>query len=258
MQVGNDDNAGRALLKRIAEGIDNLIQSGVDVRFRWSPGHEGVVGNEEANDAAREASSQEGRPTARACERVREIGGVIRLINRDRSENPTPFDTIGLPGQYTWRIDKALPGKYTLNLYRSLTSDQTAILIQARTGHCRLNQNLYRIGLVDEALYSCGEDEETIRHLILSCPRWKAERRELREAVDARSGDVPYLLGGWGSRKNVTTGQLLDGPKGKWKPDMEAVKATIRFLEKTGILSYQQTADQLADEQLAADQPAEE
>jgi ribonuclease HI len=248
MQAGNDANAGRALLKRISEDIDNLIQSGVDVRFRWSPGHEGVVGNEEANDAAREASSQEGRPTARACERVREIGGVIRLINRDRSENPTPFDATGLPGQYTWRMDKALPGKHTLNLYRSLTSDETAILIQARTGHCRLNQNLYRIGLVDEATCICGEDEETIRHLILSCPRWKAERRELREAVGARSGDVPYLLGGWGSRKNVTTGQLLDGPKEKWKPDMEAVKATIRFLEKTGRLSYQQTADQLAAE----------
>jgi hypothetical protein len=50
----------------------------------------------------------------------------------------------------------------------------------------------------------------------------------------------------------VWTGQLLDGPKEKWKPDMEAVKATILFLEKTGRLSYQQTADQLA-----ADQPAE-
>jgi hypothetical protein len=44
----------------------------------------------------------------------------------------------------------------------------------------------------------------------------------------------------------------LDGPKEKWKPDMEAVKATIRFLEKTGRLSYQQTAEQLAAEQQAA------
>lgn len=150
-----------------------------------------------------------------------------------------------------------------MNLYRSLTSDQTAILIQARIGHYRLNQNLSRIGVVDEAICSCGEDEETIRHLILSYPRWKAERRELREAVGARSGDVPYLLGGWGWRKDVRTGQFLDGPKEKWKPDIEAVKATIRFLEKTGRLSYQQTADQptaerLAAEQLTADQLAEE
>jgi ribonuclease HI len=64
-------------LKRVAESIDDLSATGVDIRFRWSPGHEGVVGNEEANDVAREASSQEGRLTALARERVREVGGVI-------------------------------------------------------------------------------------------------------------------------------------------------------------------------------------
>jgi hypothetical protein len=138
-------------------------------------------------------------------------------------------------------------------LYRSLTSDQTAILIQARTGHCRLNQYLIRIGLVEEAKCSCGNDEETIRHLILSCPRWSDERRELRLTVGDRSGDVPYLLRGWGLRKDVRTGQLLDGPKGKWKPDMEAVKATIQFLEKTGRLTYQLPAEQ----QLAEQPPVE-
>jgi hypothetical protein len=46
--------------------------------------------------------------------RVREVGGVIQLINRDRSENPTPFDTTRLPGQYIWKMDQALPGKHTL------------------------------------------------------------------------------------------------------------------------------------------------
>jgi hypothetical protein len=50
--------------------------------------------------------------------------------------------------------------------------------------------------VVDEAKCSYGNDEETIRHLILSCPRWTDERRELRETVGERSRDVPYLLGG--------------------------------------------------------------
>jgi hypothetical protein len=86
------------LLEKIAVSIEALSRKGIDVRFKWSPGYEGVVGNEEANDAAREASSQEGRPIALARERVREVAGVIRLINRDRSENPTPFDTTRLPG----------------------------------------------------------------------------------------------------------------------------------------------------------------
>jgi hypothetical protein len=93
--------------------------------------------------------------------------------------------------------------------------------------------------VVDEAIYSCGNDEETIRHLILLYPRWTEERRELRETAGDRSRDVPYLLGRWGSRKDVRTGQLLDRPKEKWKSDIEVVKATIRFLEKTGRLTYQ-------------------
>jgi ribonuclease HI len=65
IQAGNAARTGRALLKKIAESIEALSSVEIDVRFRWSPGHEGVVGNEEANDAAREASSQEGRPTNR-------------------------------------------------------------------------------------------------------------------------------------------------------------------------------------------------
>jgi ribonuclease HI len=105
IQAGNNASTGRALLKRVAESIDDLSAAGVDIRFRWSPGHEGVVGNEEANDVAREASSQEGRLIALARERVREVGGVIQLINQDRSERPTPFDPTKLPGQYTWRMD---------------------------------------------------------------------------------------------------------------------------------------------------------
>ena len=240
IHAGNDARTGRALLSKIAESIETLCRAGIDLRFRWCPGHEGVVGNEEADDAAREASSHTGKPTAPALERVREVAGVIRLINRDRSEDPNPFDTTRLPGQYTWKMDQALPGKHTLQLYGSLTSDQASILIQARTGHCRLNQYLSRAGLRDDAKCGCGDNDETIKHVLLWCPRWADERRELRAVVGDRSGDISYLLGGWGSRKDIRTGQLLDGPKEKWKPDLEVVKATIRFLEKTGRLTYQQ------------------
>jgi ribonuclease HI len=142
IQAGNDARTGRALLSKIVESIETLCRAGIDLTFRWSPGHEGVVGNKEADDAAREALSHTGKLTAPALERVREVAGVIRLINRDRSEDPNPFDTTRLPGQYTWKLDQALPGKHTLQLYGSLTSDQASILIQARTAHYRLNQYL--------------------------------------------------------------------------------------------------------------------
>jgi hypothetical protein len=31
---------------------------------------------------------------------------------------------------------------------------------------------------------------------------------------------------------------LVDGPKEKWRPDLEVVEATTRFLEQTGRLDY--------------------
>jgi hypothetical protein len=56
-------------------------------------------------------------------------------------------------------------------------------------------------------------------------------------AAEGRAGDVPFLLGGWGTKKD-SKGQLVDGLRDKWKPDLKVVKATIRFLEQTGRLTY--------------------
>jgi hypothetical protein len=77
------------------------------------------------------------------------------------------------------------------------------------------------------------------QNVILSCPQWAEARRGLRAAAGDRWGDVPYLLGGCGTRKDVRTGQALDGSKEKWKPDLAVSKATIQFLEKTRRLPSQ-------------------
>jgi hypothetical protein len=60
--------------------------------------HEGIVGNEEADEVARVVSSRKGKLLAPALERVQEVEGIIRLIDQDRSNNPTLFDSIGLAG----------------------------------------------------------------------------------------------------------------------------------------------------------------
>jgi hypothetical protein len=53
-----------------------------------------------------------------------------------------------------------------------------------------------------------------------------------------RGGDLSYLLGGWGKRKEATTGKLVDGEKKKWKSDIKVVKATVQSLQETGRLTY--------------------
>jgi len=203
------------------------------------PGHSGVCGNEQADKAARAAASQAGGLTVPLARRVREAVGLIKAIEQDRKRDSDQFDPEGLPGQYTWKLDQALPGRHTLRLYGVFTSEQASILIQARTGHCRLNQYLSRIGMVDDAKCSCGIDDETIRHILCVCPLWAEQRITLQAAASERRGDVSYLLGGWSKRKDANSGKFIDGEKDKWKPDITVVKAIIQFLQETGRLTYQ-------------------
>jgi hypothetical protein len=66
--------------------------------------------------------------------------------------------------------------------------------------------------VIDETKRSCGNDEETIRHLLLSYSRWTDERGGLGEIVGHRSRDVPYLLEGWGAREVVRMGYTQSRP----------------------------------------------
>jgi hypothetical protein len=238
IKIGNSAKKGRDLLQRIAKSFFALKEKDIDVEFRWVPGHSGVCGNEQADKAARAAASQAGGLTAPLARRVREAAGLIKSIAHDRKCNSDQLDPEGLPGQFTWKPDQALPGRHTLRLYGAFTSEQASILIQARTGHCRLNQYLSRIGVVDDAKCSCGIDDETIRHILCVCPLWAEQRKTLRAVAGEREGDVSYLLGGWSKRKDTRTGKLLDGEKDKWKPDITVVKATVQFLQETGRLTY--------------------
>jgi hypothetical protein len=164
---------------------------------------------------------------------------VIRLIENDRKSDPALFSSEGLPGQCTWKLDQALPGRHTLRLYGAFSSEQASVLIQARTGHCRLNQYLSRIGVVEEAKCRCGIDNETVRHILCMCFLWIVQRRTLQAIAGDRCGDISYLLGGWGKRKDPNSGKLLDGERNNWKPDLTVVKATIKYLQETGRLTYQ-------------------
>jgi ribonuclease HI len=238
IKAGNSAKGGRDLLRRIAESFFALREKDIEVEFRWVPGHSGVCGNEQADIAAKAAASQAGGLTAPLARRVREAARLIKAIEQDRKRVSDNFDPEGIPGQYTWKLDQALPGRHTLRLYGAFASEQTSILIQARTGHCRLNQYLSRIGVANDAKCLCGLNDETISHIICVCPLWAEHRKALRIAAGERGGDLSYLLGGWGKRKDATTGKLIDGEKNKWKSDITVVKATVQFLQETGRLTY--------------------
>ncbi|KAL2353255.1 hypothetical protein BJ546DRAFT_982118, partial [Cryomyces antarcticus] len=58
-------------------------------------------------------------------------------------------------------------------------------------------------------------------------------RQSLIRLVGTRGLDMSYMLGGWSTWEDAKTGEPLDGPKEQWKPNMEVVRAVIRFLQST-------------------------
>jgi ribonuclease HI len=243
IKAGNKATSCRAILRDISMLLRQRAKENRPIKLAWSPGHQGIPGNEEVHAVARQATAVQGKLTAPVDERIRELKGVIQLIEKIRSDNPTLTRKHSTVGQYTWQLDQALPGKHTLALYNT-SSEEASVLVQMRTGHRRLNQSLYRLKIVDTADCQCGEGEESIQHVLLHCPRWTAARAELQAAAGDRWGDVSYLLGGWGLKKHWETGEPLDGPKKKWKPDLKVVKQTIRFIQHTGRLAHSQTGQE--------------
>lgn len=149
------------------------------------------------------------------------LKGVISKFEHERQK----FATTTRTGRFTRELDHALPGKHTKNLYDTLTRDQAAVLSQLRTGKNKPNYYLAKAKMVESETCECKREPETVSHFMLRCPRWTTERAKMQSAVQKRTGDLSFLLGGWDPRTNPD--------REKWHPDLAAVGAAIQFVKET-------------------------
>jgi hypothetical protein len=84
--------------------------------------------------------------------------------------------------------------------------------------------------LRESALCGYRKGDKIIDHVLLTYLKWAIDRKTLRDIVGNRYNNVPFLLGGYRTRKEGQSDRLLDGKREKWKPDVKVVKATIKFL----------------------------
>ena len=139
---------------KLTENTDALAQSACIV-LQWIPAHTGIRGNEKASQLAKELREKEQPPSHLF---YRDVKSLIHNKKNDIVHSKT--------GGYN-------PNQDALH---QLPRHQQTIIFRLRTGHCRLNSYLKRIGVKTSAQCPCGEDDQTPDNYLQSCPLYHQAR----------------------------------------------------------------------------------
>ncbi|QRV81841.1 RNA-directed DNA polymerase from mobile element jockey [Ceratobasidium sp. AG-Ba] len=163
----------------------------LQIEARWIPGHEGVDGNEKADEAAREAG-QGGRSASEA---------LPENLRKRIPTNPTAAKRV-FRETLLWRwkqevddtrkeklqnLDPSYPSLRFFEAAKSLSRREYAILVQLRLEHFPVAVYLERFKKVDSPICpNCGTTEQTVFHLLMTCPAHsEARKMRTREMGDA-------------------------------------------------------------------------
>jgi len=127
--------------------------------IQWVPSHVGIEANEVADLAAKEAS-------------LLPQDLVHVDLNMAKNKVDTTITKSWEHKHNEWKRSKTKEKSIPRNLRTELA--------RYRTGHSlHLRSYRHKIGLAESALCEdCGEEDETLHHNLLKCPRWEKQRRE--------------------------------------------------------------------------------
>ncbi|KAJ6114125.1 hypothetical protein N7512_007570 [Penicillium capsulatum] len=211
--------SGQEFVRQTYKLMRRLRRNGNHISILWVPTSEDNkllgLAKEQARTATQEdATPQESVPRMKSTSL--NIARSQAVAGNGLSENV---------GRHVKRVDAALPGKHTRQLYDRLSWKEASVLAQLRTGMARLNGYLYRINVAETDQCACGQARETVEHFLFRCRKWTSHRTEMLQCIHTHRGNISFFLGG----KSPSDDQ-------NWTPNLEAVRASIRFAIATGRL----------------------
>ena len=223
LSLGNPrQQSGQEYMQLIYEAIEKLREKGNRVAIEWIPGSDDNELLKLAKGEAREAT-KDGAVPQKQFPRMRSTTFNIER-RKLKAERYIPEKV----GKHSKRIDAALPGEHTVLLYDERPWKKRNALAQLRTGMSALKNYLYQMKQSASDQCDCGAERETVAHFLFRCTKWTMHRKEMLQCTEKHRGNTSFYLGGKSP---------MDGTK--WKPNMAAVRATIRFVKATGRLDNQ-------------------
>lgn len=171
----------------INEGVHKhlSLRSNISLHLNWTPGHEGIDGNEKADAEAKKASLGDVSDVESLPRTLREklpfSSSAVRqaMLGKIKKE----AESLWTKSKYYARIhrfEEIHPASKFIQVTRRMHRKRSALLFQLRTGHAPLESYLFRIGKVDSPRCpNCGQDDETVFHYLIRCPQFANERARL-------------------------------------------------------------------------------
>lgn len=203
------------LVLEIRQMYHQLVEKGHDITFQWLPGHCGIMGNEQADEAARRAhenAAKESIPLSRT-----DAATKLRILARDATRSM--WNTPGFRYTRLHRLDPSL----RLRIPSGLSRIETTALCRLWLGVSFTNAFACRIGMADSAACDSCDSEETIEHILCHCPRYSSQRQSLVTTL-ARLDDRPL------SEQTILECRLMRSSHQK------AMRALLRFLRTSDLL----------------------
>lgn len=190
-------------LRRAAQTIPDTYP----ISLYWTPGHEGILLNEKADEEARKRAEGKSRDMTLQIS----LGSMLR-------HTKTVFKRRAIP------IKKfKTKSKNIADALNSLEKGQAATIFQLQSGHNPLRQFLYRIGAEeDEKCEICRVTENTT-HFLIYCKLFKEQRQSFRKKLKKEKINVDIN----------SAIKLLDTPA--------VFPYLAQFVEDTGRFTYLRT-----------------
>ncbi|KAF5380534.1 hypothetical protein D9615_004725 [Tricholomella constricta] len=179
------------------------------MKITWISGHSGAAGNEMVDAAAKEAAQGATSERRRLPKYLRKTGGRLptSVSALKQQHNAALKNRWHERWQKSPRYEKyeiyedSFPFANFRKATVGLTRRQHSLVVQLRTGHVPLNQHLHRLKVVDGPKCShCPDDNETVRHYLYQCSRYRDARTDLITRLGRDAHDAATL---YGTRKGI-------------------------------------------------------
>jgi hypothetical protein len=193
IQTTRQENAisGQRLVDALHKQTERFTwQQGVEVILQWTPGPEGIKGNERAGEEAKKAAK------GTSCEEYYiPIEGDASLEARrpkcrdSRKEITKEANAIFVKSPRAMiehKINPSMPSTAFIKLCAPIPRRHATLLVRLRTPHIPLNKHLFSIGKSASPkcpAYACKAADETVQHFLFHCPKYRTQRQQLEKEV---------------------------------------------------------------------------